>query len=593
MALLAAIAVSVALPFAVNRVSTDSALQARDWVAETSRVKATVYHLTFLLRDMEAATYSILQGSREKALQQRIATDRTRIPQLITHLRVLMHDNVSQRKRMADFSAVVEGRMALMQRAQSHYAAGDVNGAYQALGDAIKIFHYSGLADRIVAEESHLLTQRTRLADRKTHRLYWMTGLTALAQLVLLGIVVVMSERQVQQRWLAERRTRRAVERAQLVMQSIREPIAVLDGQLNAIALNAAFSELYDAGDDGRSGMPLRTIGDGAWTNAALLRRLQDVAGRGRELWDYDLSQTTSDGVERQVLINARPLELPDRDGTAVLLTVSDVSALKVAEAQVNELNRQLEGKIEQVSDVNRELKAFSYSVSHDLRAPLRHVAGFSGKLARHLGERADDKTLHYIDVIIDASRRMSELIDDLLVYSRLGRGALRLRQVDMQSLVDEARTVTASDIGDRQIEWRVEDLPVVVGDENMLRTVWQNLIGNAVKYTGKREHAVIEVTGTRNARGHHVFTVRDNGAGFDMRFIDKLFGVFQRLHKASEFAGTGIGLASVRRIISRHGGRVWAEGELDKGASFSFSIPETTIPEAAEADEGSTRTEA
>jgi light-regulated signal transduction histidine kinase (bacteriophytochrome) len=268
-----------------------------------------------------------------------------------------------------------------------------------------------------------------------------------------------------------------------------------------------------------------------------------------------------------------------------LLLTVSDVTARAMVEQEINELNRQLQGKVAQISDVNRELEAFSYSVSHDLRAPLRHISGFSQKLAQHLGEDIDDKARHYIEVVSTSAQRMARLIDDLLVFSRLGRGALRLQAVDMQSLAEEACALAGAEVPERRIVWKLGSLPMVIGDENMLRTVWQNLIGNAVKYTGQREVAQIEVSASQAANGDYEFTVTDNGAGFDMQYADKLFGVFQRLHRASEFPGNGIGLANVRRIIARHGGRVWAEAEPDKGAAFHFSLPATDLAGAASKD--------
>jgi light-regulated signal transduction histidine kinase (bacteriophytochrome) len=231
---------------------------------------------------------------------------------------------------------------------------------------------------------------------------------------------------------------------------------------------------------------------------------------------------------------------------------------------------------VAQISDVNRELEAFSYSVSHDLRAPLRHISGFARKLEHHLGAHADEKANHYIEVIAGSAQRMAQLIDDLLVFSRLGRGPLRLQAIDMQSVVDEARSLAESEAQDRRIVWKIAPLPMVIGDENMLRTVWQNLLGNAVKYTGHCEVAQIEVSVQQGRRGDYEFTVADNGAGFDMQYADKLFGVFQRLHRASDFPGNGIGLANVRRIVARHGGRVWAEAEPGQGARFHFSLPAT-----------------
>src|SRR5690606_16761642 len=270
--------------------------------------------------------------------------------------------------------------------------------------------------------------------------------------------------------------------------------------------------------------------------------------------------QRTADGVDRTVLINARPMELPESRDAAVLITVNDITTHTLADAQVRELNAQLQGKIEQISEANRELEAFSYSVSHDLRAPLRHVAGFADKLSKHLGDARDDKADHYLQVISSSARRMSTLIDDLLVYSRLGRSALRLQNVDLQRLVDDVRAMLMDDCDDRRVIWHIADLPVVIADENMLRLVWQNLLGNAIKYTGHRERAEITIGHSRLDDGSHQFEIRDNGAGFDMEYADKLFGVFQRLHKASEFPGSGIGLANARRILARHGGRIWAE---------------------------------
>jgi light-regulated signal transduction histidine kinase (bacteriophytochrome) len=266
---------------------------------------------------------------------------------------------------------------------------------------------------------------------------------------------------------------------------------------------------------------------------------------------------------------------LPDSDEPSALLTISDVTVRKRSEEQVQELNRQLSGKVEQVTEVNRELEAFSYSVSHDLRAPLRHIAGFSDKLRARIDENGDETMRHYCDVIADSARRMSTLIEDLLSYSRLGRHALRLQAVDVQSLVEEVRANLASVVEQRAITWRVAPLPVVIADSSMLRLVWQNLIENAIKYTAGKPEALIEIGVDDDAAAlERVFWIRDNGAGFDMKYVNKLFGVFQRLHKTSAFSGTGIGLASVRRIIARHGGRTWAQGVPEGGATFFFSLP-------------------
>lgn len=221
----------------------------------------------------------------------------------------------------------------------------------------------------------------------------------------------------------------------------------------------------------------------------------------------------------------------------------------------------------------NKELEAFSYSVSHDLRAPFRHIVGFAEMLKETDSIREDRTSLRYVDTIIESALSAGTLVDDLLAYSQMGRTTLVPIRVDMQRLVEEVRRLLRPDQEGREIEWIVGDLPPAMGDPGMLRQVIQNLISNALKYTRARDRAVVEIT-AQERPGETVYTVRDNGVGFEMAYVGKLFGVFQRLHRMEEFEGTGIGLANVRRIIERHGGRVWAEGRVDEGASFSFALP-------------------
>ena len=221
----------------------------------------------------------------------------------------------------------------------------------------------------------------------------------------------------------------------------------------------------------------------------------------------------------------------------------------------------------------NKELEAFSYSVSHDLRAPFRHIVGYSELLKRAEGERLTDLGRRYVETIIESAYTAGTLVDNLLSFSQIGRTALQVRPIDMNSLVADCRDRLAMELGDRNIEWRIAPLDVVKGDPAMIRLVIENLMSNAAKYTRPRDPAIVEI-GSFEEGGETVFYVRDNGVGFDMTYSSKLFGVFQRLHRMEDFEGTGIGLANVRRIVERHGGRAWAEGAIDKGATFYFSLP-------------------
>ncbi len=263
----------------------------------------------------------------------------------------------------------------------------------------------------------------------------------------------------------------------------------------------------------------------------------------------------------------------------ADLLAARDKLQQEVAERtqqarEIRVLNEELEKRSLALEGSNKELEAFAYSVSHDLRAPLRHMAGFAELLQKTAASKLDDKAQRYLRTILDSAQRMGNLIDDLLAFSRIGRVETQKAAVNLDQLVKEAMGEVQQETHGREIQWRIDKLPVCYGDQSMLRLVLVNLLSNAIKFTRARAKAEIEVGCGNGSADEVVVFVKDNGAGFDMKYVDKLFGVFQRLHHVDAFEGTGIGLATVQRIIHRHGGKVRAEGALDRGATFYFSVP-------------------
>jgi light-regulated signal transduction histidine kinase (bacteriophytochrome) len=278
----------------------------------------------------------------------------------------------------------------------------------------------------------------------------------------------------------------------------------------------------------------------------------------------------------RWIEVSARPMLNADGAVCGGVAAFRDITARKAAEAEIKKLNNELEHRVLQrtaeLEAANQELEAFTYSVSHDLRAPLRHIGGFSKLLMEEHGPKLDSEAQHYLQRIEEGTHRMGQLVDELLNLARVGRHAISLQVTGLDSILQEVVTILKSEYEGREVKWQIGTLPFVECDPTLLKQVFQNLLSNALKFTRPRSQAVIEV-GYSEHNGVPTIMVRDNGVGFSMKYADKLFGVFQRLHRAEDFEGTGVGLATVQRIVQKHGGCIWAEAELEKGAAFYFTL--------------------
>jgi len=411
-----------------------------------------------------------------------------------------------------------------------------------------------------------------------------MALLLVLAAVGMVGAIWERQHRLSASRLLASERSRlAAAARYEALMRHANDGILLADEQLRIIDVNARLEERT-----GYSREELLRLSVADLRAPAARPDLEQTLERARRSDGgiYETLHQRKDGAAYPVEVSVRFFEEGGR--RLLIANVRDISERRRLEARARSLNEELEQRVAArtaaLEEANRELESFSYSVSHDLRAPLRAIEGFSGILTDEYGAELSPEAQRLLRVVSANTRRMSRLIDDLLAFSRLGRTSLRAEAVDMGTLVEEVLDMHRPPAGWTRVDLAIGELPPCHGDAALLRQVWANLLGNALKFSAKRERAQIGVDGARRD-GELVYRVADNGAGFDMRYADKLFGIFQRLHDPAQYEGTGVGLAIVQRIVRRHGGRVWAESHPDGGATFSFALPARTPPPAAQDD--------
>lgn len=399
---------------------------------------------------------------------------------------------------------------------------------------------------------------------------------------ILLSILVLTEERLMEKAYgeLAEasEELRKSEKRLRFFLENTPAAIVIFDYEMKILTASRKFKLDYGLGE-------MEIIGHSFYDV------FQQIPERWKEIHRHCLEGNVAkadkdffirpDGKTEWIRWEIYPwYESGEKIDGIILFSEVITDRVKAREA-IRELNSTLEKKVEertsQLEELNRELEAFSYSVSHDLRAPLRAMDGYVRMLLEDYGSQLDDEGKRICSVISKSAQDMGRLIDDLLSLSRAGRTDLHLSSVDMQSMARSLFFELTTPAERERIDFQVDALPPATGDPTLLRQIWYNLLSNAVKFSSRRDRAVITVTGEEQD-GETVYTVRDNGAGFDMKYADKLFGVFQRLHSAREYEGTGVGLAIVKRIILRHGGRVWGESEVGKGAAFHFTIKKEVV---------------
>ena len=577
--------------------SVTKAARDSDWVAHSEEVRNVIGITLRHLDEIEAGAWrfgvqddtNVPQFYRDSELA--MSSDIARLKQLVA-------DNATQEDNVTRLESQVNSNFEYLRRTSTQKLKAAHSVPSQSLVEtgrlADQVRTTLSVMDRI---EHDLLDQRTAESQRARHRTKNMVIFATLASAIFLliaGSAVSREARrsaelrsqlknvngELEQR--VEQRTsalRESEERFRLLFDVVNDyAIYMLDPDGLVLTWNAGAERLKGYTSEEIIGQNFASFyTPEARSSGKPRKELEEALSNGK--FENEALRVRKDGSTFWAYNTITPMYEESGALRGFSIIARDVTERRKSEEEIRKLNQQLELRVHErtaeLEATNKELEAFTYSVSHDLRAPLRHIAGFSKMLTEECGESLAPEARHYLKRIQDGVQRMGTLVDDLLNLTRIGRHELRLQVTGIASIVKDVIAELGPDVENREIDWKIGELPYVEADPALLRVVFQNLLANAVKYTRPRQKTTIEI-GRTDIDGEQVLFVRDNGVGFNMKYADKLFGVFQRLHRSEDFEGTGVGLATVHRVVQKHSGRIWAQAEIDQGATFYFTLGNT-----------------
>ncbi|NWG03259.1 MAG: PAS domain S-box protein [Syntrophaceae bacterium] len=380
-------------------------------------------------------------------------------------------------------------------------------------------------------------------------------------------------EQKMTERKRKEQAAQEAREYAESIVETVREPLVVLDNDLRVISVNRSFCQTFNVTPKDAEGKLIYDLGNRQWNISKLRVLLEEIIPRNNQFQNFEVEHEFPTIGRRTMLLNARQIYSKGIGAQMILLAIEDITERKKAEEEIKKLNEDLKRRTIELESAYKELETFSYSVSHDLRTPLVVMGGFSRLLLEKYSNHLDGKGQRFLSIIYSNADKMLQLIDDLLTFSRSEHQQIKPSGIDMRGLAKAVFEELRSISPEQTLQLDIKTLSPAHGDQSLIRQVFVNLLTNAIKFTRPKGAGVIEIS-CMAQENQNIYCVKDNGVGFDMRYVSELFRVFQRRHNADEFEGTGVGLAIVKRIIQRHGGQVWAEGEVNKGAAFYFTLP-------------------